>query len=113
MAFGQKRKLVYSYENTATLLQFLNESKVSYDAEDLATLNQLAYWVEYYNTEKLVVPSIYFFDSEGKRIIEDVDFAACGQTLRGLDNLEKIRAYKKEPEVTLNTWLSELDFPFT
>lgn len=113
MAFGQKRKLVYSYENTATLLQFLDENKVSYDLKDLATLNQLAYWVEYYNAEKLTVPSVYLFDSEGKRIIEDFDFAACGQTLNGLDSLEKIKAYKKEPEVTLNTWLSELDFPFT
>lgn len=112
-AFAQKEKLVYGYENPKSLQEFLDENKVNYDVRDLAVLDHPADWLDFYKKKKLSVPTAYFFNSEGVRIVEEFDAASCSQVINGLESIEKIKSYKKDPNETINTWLSQVDFRFT
>jgi len=112
-SFAQKQKLVYAYENPKSLLEFLDESKVNYDLKDLAVLDHPADWIDFYKKKKLSVPTAYFFNSEGVKIVEDFDATTCGQVINGLESIEKIKSYKKDVNDTINSWLSQIDFRFT
>jgi hypothetical protein len=108
---AQKSKsVVYSYENTSTLLQFLNDSKVNYDVKDLAVLNHINNWIGYKNKNIIVIPNVFFFNKRGERITEDFNAMSCGQVIKDID---KISSLKTDPNDNISTWLEGLSFPFT
>lgn len=112
-AFAQKEKFVYTYENPKVLQEFLDDNKVNYDVKDLAVLDHVADWLDFYKKKKLSVPTAYFFDSAGVRIVEDFDATICSEVINGLESIEKVKSYKKDPNENINSWLSQIDFRFT
>jgi hypothetical protein len=113
LSFAQKNKLVFAYENPAKLLQFLDKSQVNYDTKDLAVLYQAADWLDLYYKERLTVPSVYLFNAEGNRIINNNEADMCGGIINGIESLEKIKTYKTDTNDTMNKWLEKIDFRFT
>jgi len=113
LAFGQDKNLIYTYENSKSLGKFLDANKVNYDIKDLAVLQGPKDWLDFYKARRLSVPTAFFFNSEGMRIIENFGADTCPEIINGIETPEKIKAYKAESQVSLNEWLGHVDFAFT
>lgn len=112
-SLAQKNKVVYAYENTKTLIDFLDENKVNYNLKDLAVFYGARNWLDFYNEKRTIVPSAYFYNAEGLLIVEDFDADRCGQVISGLDSKDIINSYKTDPEKSINSFLERIDFKFT
>ena len=104
--FAQKKKDIhFKIEKDSSIIQYLNENKIEFSTNQIATLKGIGTFAEYGRAKKLVVPDAYFFNSNGELIKNNGKGTYCGAELK---KLEKISKYKSDPNQTLEKFLKDI-----
>ncbi len=74
----------------------LIESKIDFDAQDLATLKDLKTWATYSKSNKIVVPEVHFYNKNGFKVSQKFSYSQCSQLLRNFDKMDEYPVNENE-----------------
>ncbi len=88
----KKRDIEFKIEDDASLIQYLNERKIDYSIDQLATLLNTKAFNTYAQAGRLKVPDAYFFNSKGERIVKTAKGTSCGVEIKKLAKIAKSKS---------------------
>lgn len=92
----------FTIENKETLNNYLIDNEVKLEENDLYTIKDFNSFVYLNNNDKLQVPEILFFNSNGYLVKNRFNDNECSQVI---NEIEKINSLKFNKNVTINDWL--------
>lgn len=104
--FAQKNiSIDFNIENEESLKAYLTENKVSFENDDLYYIKDFNSFAYLNNNDKLQVPEILFFNSNGYLVKNRFNDNECSQVI---NEIEKINSLKFNKKITINDWLKHI-----
>lgn len=104
--YSQKNiSINFNIENKESLNTYLASAKVNFEEDDLYTIKDFNSFAHLNNNDKLQVPEILFFNSNGHLVKNRFNDNECSQVI---NEVEKINSLKFNKKVTINDWLKHI-----
>lgn len=97
--------IAFKIENKETLNSFLLENDLNVDNNDLYTIKDFTSFVYFNNTDKLQVPEILFFNSDGYLVKNRFNNNECSQVI---NDIQKINSLEFDKNITINELLKNI-----
>ncbi|AXG73652.1 hypothetical protein DVK85_05155 [Flavobacterium arcticum] len=88
------------------MTNYLNKKGYEVSANEIATLNGINTFIEYNNSEKLVIPEAYFFNKDGY-LISGFEGTGCGMAISNIDEISNASSDNKEH---FKDWITNYNF---
>lgn len=98
----KKIQINFALQDEASLKAYLSSKKIGFSEENLYTLRDFKSFAYFNNNDKLQVPEILFFNSEGYLVKNRFNNNECTEVI---SDIEKVNRYKSDKKVTLEDWL--------
>lgn len=102
-------QITFKRESKESMVKYLEDKGVQFDAEDIATLHDLNVFKQYYTNQMLSVPEAYFFNKDGYRVSKELRGDSCGQSIKNAKKINKIAFDDKQ---IFWDWIKTYSFPF-
>jgi hypothetical protein len=104
--YAQKNiSINFNIENIESLNKYLIENKVTIEENDLFSIKSFNSFAYLNNDDKLQVPEILFFNSNGFLVKNRFNDNECSQVI---NEIEKIDSLKFNKNITINDWLEHI-----
>ena len=101
--FAQKNiSIDFNIENKESLNTYLTEKEVNFEKDDLYSIKDFNSFAYLNNNDKLQVPEILFFNSNGYLVKNRFNDNECSQVI---NEIEKIDLLKFNKKITIKDWL--------
>lgn len=103
----KNKEIKFTKQTNESLINFLEYKNVDFDIEDIAYLKEFKSFVEFNNSDKLVVPEAYFFNKDGYKISQKFSEEQCGNVIK---NINTINSYSYDENDNISNWLDKISF---
>src|SRR5690606_23405102 len=103
----KNKEIKFVKHTNESLIIFLKSKNVDFDIKDIAYLKEFESFVEFNNSDKLVVPEAYFFNKDGYKISQKFSEEQCGNVIK---NINTINSYSYDENDNISNWLDKISF---
>ena len=101
----KKMSINFKLENEESLNSYLIANKVNLEKDDLYILNDFASFANFNNNNRLQVPEILFFNSQGYLVKNRFNNNECTEVI---NDIEKINSFEFDKNVKIEDWLKNI-----
>ncbi|WP_294276971.1 hypothetical protein [uncultured Chryseobacterium sp.] len=98
----KKIQINFALQDEASLTTYLSSKKIDFSDADLYILKDFKSFAYFNNNDKLQVPEILFFNSEGYLVKNRFNNNECTEVI---SDIETVNRYKSDKKITLQDWL--------